>query len=79
MKTERIKRLLDNMTSQKPFQGKRSEIILASLCVFCTNPNLNFRDQLSQREYKISGMCQACQDNYFNEETHDNINPTTKK
>ena len=26
---------------------------------------LNFRDELSQREYEISGMCQTCQNGVF--------------
>ena len=39
------------------------------LCPFCgkdmTNPS--FRDELSRKEFEISGLCQTCQDNYFNE------------
>jgi len=27
-----------------------------------------FKDQLSQREYAISGLCQACQDTVFKEQ-----------
>jgi hypothetical protein len=27
-----------------------------------------FRDELSAREYKISGMCQSCQDHVFQED-----------
>jgi len=39
------------------------------LCPFCgkpIDPN-EFRDEASQREYKMSGMCQACQDKVFNQ------------
>ena len=36
-------------------------------CPFCgkdmTNPV--FRDELSKKEFSISGICQECQDNYF--------------
>lgn len=36
-------------------------------CPFCgkdmTNPT--FRDEQSKKEFKISGICQECQDNYF--------------
>ena len=35
-------------------------------CVFCKAPELNFRDDLSRKEYCISGMCQTCQDQMFN-------------
>jgi len=27
-----------------------------------------FRDEASKREFKISGMCQACQDNFYGTE-----------
>lgn len=27
----------------------------------------DFKDELSRREFKISGMCQVCQDNMFTE------------
>lgn len=27
--------------------------------------DLNFRDELSRREYEISGLCQSCQDAVF--------------
>ncbi len=66
-KVKTIKTLLDRISSQEPFKNKRSKALLAQLCVICETPNLNFRDQLSEKEYKISGMCQTCQDNYFKE------------
>ena len=36
-------------------------------CPFCGKDMSNpvFRDELSVREFKISGICQECQDNYF--------------
>lgn len=37
-------------------------------CPFCgkdINPETEFRDELSRKEFKISGMCQACQDDFF--------------
>ena len=64
-KVKPIRNLLDKISSQKPFENKRSKALLAQLCVMCETPNLNFTDQLSEKEYKISGMCQTCQDNYF--------------
>ena len=30
--------------------------------------NPTFRDEASKKEYQISGICQECQDNYFNGE-----------
>jgi hypothetical protein len=34
-------------------------------CVFCGKPATEFRDELSRREYNISGICQSCQDETF--------------
>lgn len=37
-------------------------------CPFCgkeINPETDFRDDLSRREFKISGLCQECQDDIF--------------
>lgn len=34
-------------------------------CMTCHNPDMNFRDALSVKEYTISGMCQRCQDEVF--------------
>jgi hypothetical protein len=34
-------------------------------CVWCGKPATEFRDELSAREYEISGTCQACQDEVF--------------
>ena len=31
----------------------------------CGLPITGFRDELSEHEYRISGMCQACQDKIF--------------
>lgn len=40
-------------------------------CPFCgkaIHPNQEFRDEISKREYKISGLCQDCQDKFFGKE-----------
>lgn len=34
-------------------------------CPICTKAIGEFRDELSRREYRISGMCQDCQDEIF--------------
>ena len=34
-------------------------------CVTCGAPIGEFRDELSRKEYGISGMCQDCQDSVF--------------
>lgn len=40
-------------------------------CPLCQQPITEFRDELSAREYRISGMCQKCQDKAFAEPDHD--------
>ncbi len=37
------------------------------ICVFCRQPATEFRDELSKKEFEISGMCQICQDEVFEE------------
>lgn len=40
--------------------------IEAGKCPTCGKDIGSFRDQASKKEYKISGMCQTCQDDFFN-------------
>ncbi len=38
------------------------------ICPFCSkkvDPDKDFRDALSRREFGISGLCQECQDKMF--------------
>lgn len=37
------------------------------LCPFCGKPidKKDFKDELSRKEYEISGLCQKCQDETF--------------
>ena len=39
-------------------------------CPFCKKAvtNDSFRNELSRREFKISGLCQSCQDKTFGED-----------
>lgn len=50
-------------------EAQRPEAISLGFCVLppfgCGQPVTGFRDEISEREYKISGMCQACQDSFF--------------
>ena len=43
----------------------RVETVAESRCVTCKAPDMRFRDDLSRKEYTISGMCQKCQDVVF--------------
>ena len=37
----------------------------AGQCVKCGEFNLEFNDEISRKEYGISGLCQCCQDSVF--------------
>lgn len=54
----------------------RIECIQNHICMTCGQPAEQFRDQLSLKEYTISGTCQKCQDSVFtnDNDTEDNIN-----
>ena len=46
----------------------REKSIKSNKCVFCAkeiNPATEFRDEISKREFQISGICQGCQDKTF--------------
>ena len=46
---------------------KEVKAIEHGFCPFCNKPvNMaDFKDELSKKEYKISGLCQKCQDKTF--------------
>ena len=50
---------------QNVFQVNRHEVLARRGCVFCNGPVLKFRDERSKEEYRISGICQKCQDKAF--------------
>ena len=61
-KSSAFERLLESMT-------ERTTAITTKTCVRapigCGKPIIGFKDARSQREYRISGLCQACQDAIF--------------
>lgn len=59
-----LKEIKDAFTKQ--FFGATSEEVQAKqLCMTCQAEVTGFRDAISEKEYHISGMCQACQDEMF--------------
>ena len=48
----------------------RRETIITNECMACGNEASKFRDELSRKEYTISGLCQACQDKMFKHTQH---------
>ena len=43
----------------------RTTAIKKDVCVYCNEDAGDFRDDLSRREYTMSGLCQLCQDEVF--------------
>jgi hypothetical protein len=50
-----------------PIRIFANKFIAVDKCVFCgcDVTEKSFRDERSKREYKISGICQKCQDTIF--------------
>ena len=42
-----------------------AQAIQEGKCPICKGEITEFKDELSVREYEISGMCQKCQDEFF--------------
>jgi len=61
---------IDALLSSIIFNGKdRVTCIQEGICVTCDDAHdikaTSFRDDISKKEYSISGMCQSCQDDVF--------------
>lgn len=52
-------------------KSEDKELAQCSTCESTKTRMSDFRDKLSRREYAISGMCQECQDDYFEEDCED--------
>jgi len=66
-----LQRVIDSV-SKKAFGISQSEAgkkgALMAICVFCKkpiDPGKDFRNEISLREFTISGICQVCQDDLF--------------
>ena len=47
------------------FGRSRTLAIAGNGCVKCGDGAVDFRDELSRKEFGISGLCQTCQDGIF--------------
>ena len=61
---------IDALLSEIIFNGKdRATVIKEGKCLTCDEAHdlkaTSFRDDISRKEYSISGMCQSCQDDVF--------------
>jgi len=62
-----IQDFLDNLSKQS-FGRTVGEAQQQKVCVCCGKPVTGFRDSISVSEYDITGYCQECQDEVFNDE-----------
>ena len=65
-RTTEMQKFLDKF-AKKSFRISQTKAKEIKICVICHKPIKmeNFRDKLSIKEYKISGLCQKCQDDVY--------------
>jgi len=63
-KTPEMDQALDKL-SLAMFGRTRSGSIESNICIDCGEQATEFRDELSAKEFSISGLCQKCQDKVF--------------
>ncbi len=65
-KSVTIKKALNNMASKVGNnKNNRTNSIKYKSCVFCNKKNLFFTNALSRKEFLISGICEECQNDFF--------------
>jgi uncharacterized CHY-type Zn-finger protein len=65
-KSPKMWRMIDEV-SLSTFGRRTTDCIKADTCVMCGGPACKFKDELSIKEFSISGMCQECQDEVWKE------------
>ena len=68
--------MLQKPDTNKPFfliNKAAAEAVRANRCTICGAPifETDFADELSKKEYSISGMCQRCQNKAFRSDEDD--------
>ena len=70
MKSAGMENMLDDMA--KELFGRGRKVAMDNqMCVICGDDANHFTDELSRKEYGISGMCQSCQDGVFSVDSED--------
>jgi len=62
-----LTKTLDDV-SKKLFGKTRTEALDTHTCISCGGPAIEFKDEKSAVEWRIAGLCQECQDDFFLEE-----------
>ena len=55
-----------NYCHKKSYGKTQREAEKKSECLFCGEKIGEFKAEINKKEYEISGMCQKCQDDFFN-------------
>ena len=63
-KSPEMHKFLDDF-GKKVFGRSHSEAQQKAICVSCGKDATIFRNELSVKEYSLSGLCQECQDSVF--------------
>jgi hypothetical protein len=63
-KSPQMEKTLDECSALL-FGTSRTESIKGQKCVICKGSANKFSDYISEKEFRISGMCQMCQDEVF--------------
>ena len=66
-KSDNMNEFLEDIVSNI-FGVSRKASIKGDVCVTCKGAATTFIDEVSRREFAISGMCQSCQDTVFGKE-----------
>lgn len=61
--TKKSQKIEDLLTSINGVS--RQDAAAKKICTWCKQPITEFRDDLSRKEWRISGFCQTCQDETF--------------
>lgn len=60
-----LENVVDAMSIRAFGEPGYTESLRKGSCVMCKDPAAGFKDDLSIKEYAISGLCQTCQDKVF--------------
>ena len=63
----KIDNFLDNL-ARDLFGRTKNEAQSRGVCTWCGEVPGKFKDEISEKEYAITGFCQECQDKVFGEE-----------
>jgi hypothetical protein len=61
---ERLEDLI-RILSEPTMSARHSKAKTTRTCKICDGPALHFRDAVSLFEYRVSAICQDCQDKYL--------------